>query len=127
MYQDTQVHLDEALHSQEDLREQLAIVERRNNLMMAENEEMRAALEQSERSRKLAEQELMDATERIQLLHSQVRRNNDRTRTKRQKCVRHACLRHQDSPMEVPPTPLQHQNQIFSVTFQTDNATLTFI
>ncbi|KAF3699773.1 Myosin-4 Myosin heavy chain 2b [Channa argus] len=68
---DTQIHLDEALHSQEDLREQLAIVERRNNLMMAENEDMRAALEQSERSRKLAEQELIDAGDRIQLLHSQ--------------------------------------------------------
>ncbi|KAG7234152.1 hypothetical protein INR49_005752, partial [Caranx melampygus] len=68
---DTQVHLDEALHCQEDLKEQLAIVERRNNLMMAENEEIRAALEQSERSRKLAEQELIDASERIQLLHSQ--------------------------------------------------------
>lgn len=72
--QDTQVHLDEALHSQEDLKEQLAITERRNNLMMAENEEVMAALEQSERSRKLAEQELIDVNERIQLLHSQVRR-----------------------------------------------------
>ncbi|XP_076607744.1 myosin-1B-like isoform X2 [Chaetodon auriga] len=68
---DTQVHLDEALHSQDDLKEQLAITERRNNLMMAENEEMMAALEQSERSRKLAEQELIDVSERIQLLHSQ--------------------------------------------------------
>ncbi|XP_010747839.3 myosin heavy chain, skeletal muscle, adult [Larimichthys crocea] len=68
---DTQVHLDEALHSQEDLKEQLAITERRNNLMMAENEEVMAALEQSERSRKLAEQELIDVSERIQLLHSQ--------------------------------------------------------
>ncbi|XP_026180590.1 myosin-8-like [Mastacembelus armatus] len=68
---DTQVHLDEALHNQEDLKEQLAIVERRHNLIMAENEEVRAALDQSERSRKLAEQELMDVSERIQLLHSQ--------------------------------------------------------
>ncbi|XP_039680166.1 myosin heavy chain, skeletal muscle, adult-like [Perca fluviatilis] len=68
---DAQVHLDEALHSQEDFREQLAIAERRNNLMMAENEEIRAALEQSERSRKLAEQELIDVSERIQLLNSQ--------------------------------------------------------
>ncbi|TKS91380.1 Myosin-3 Muscle embryonic myosin heavy chain [Collichthys lucidus] len=68
---DTQVHLDEALHSQEDLKEQLAITERRNNLMTAENEEVMAALEQSERSRKLAEQELIDVSERIQLLHSQ--------------------------------------------------------
>ncbi|KAM4598460.1 myosin-8-like isoform 2-T2 [Polymixia lowei] len=70
-YKDTQVHLDEALHGQEDLKEQLAIVERRSALMMAEIEEMRAALEQSERCRKLAEQELVDVSERIPLLHSQ--------------------------------------------------------
>lgn len=44
--------------------------------MMAENEEMTTALEQSERSRKLAEQELIDVSERIQLLHSQVRRRH---------------------------------------------------
>ncbi|XP_047426830.1 myosin-2-like [Mugil cephalus] len=68
---DTQVHLDEAVHSQEDLKEELAILERRNNLMGAENEEVRAALEQSERSRKASEQELMDVSERIQLLHTQ--------------------------------------------------------
>nr|XP_040046935.1 myosin heavy chain, skeletal muscle, adult-like [Gasterosteus aculeatus aculeatus] len=68
---DAQVHLDEALHSQEDFREQLAIAERRNNLMAAENEEIGAALEQSERSRRLAEQELVDVSERIQLLNSQ--------------------------------------------------------
>ncbi|XP_073462879.1 myosin-3 [Aquarana catesbeiana] len=68
---DTQIHLDDALRGQEDLKEQLAIVERRNNLMVAEVEELRAALEQTERSRKVAEQELLDATERVQLLHSQ--------------------------------------------------------
>uniref|UniRef100_A0A668AQX8 Myosin heavy chain, fast skeletal muscle-like n=1 Tax=Myripristis murdjan TaxID=586833 RepID=A0A668AQX8_9TELE len=65
------LHLDEALRSQEDLREQVAMVERRNNLMQAEVEELRAALEQTERSRKLAEQELVDASERVGLLHSQ--------------------------------------------------------
>ena len=54
------------------MKEQLAIVERRNNLMLAEIEELRAALEQTERSRKLAEQELVDASERVGLLHSQV-------------------------------------------------------
>ncbi|KAL0993351.1 hypothetical protein UPYG_G00106490 [Umbra pygmaea] len=68
---DTQVCLDNALHGQEDLKEQLAIVERRNALMMAELEEMRAALEQSERGRKLAEQELVDVSERIHPLHCQ--------------------------------------------------------
>lgn len=54
------------------MREQVAMVERRNNLMMAEIEELRAALEQTERSRKVAEQELVDASERVGLLHSQV-------------------------------------------------------
>ncbi|KAF1599832.1 UNVERIFIED_CONTAM: hypothetical protein FQV16_0016719, partial [Eudyptes robustus] len=41
------------------------------NLLQAEVEELRAALEQTERSRKVAEQELLDATERVQLLHTQ--------------------------------------------------------
>uniref|UniRef100_F6UD31 Myosin-2 n=1 Tax=Ornithorhynchus anatinus TaxID=9258 RepID=F6UD31_ORNAN len=68
---DTQLHLDDALRGQEDLKEQLAMVERRANLMQAEVEELRAALEQTERSRKIAEQELLDASERVQLLHTQ--------------------------------------------------------
>ncbi|XP_078426876.1 myosin-4 [Cetorhinus maximus] len=68
---DTQLHLDDALRSQEDLKEQLAMVERRSGLQQAEIEEMRAALEQTDRSRKIAEQELVDVTERVQLLHSQ--------------------------------------------------------
>ena len=50
----------------------MAIVERRNNLMQAELEELRSSLEQTERGRKLAEQELLDLSERVQLLHSQV-------------------------------------------------------
>ncbi|XP_065549859.1 myosin heavy chain, skeletal muscle, adult-like isoform X2 [Lathamus discolor] len=68
---DTQIHLDDALRTQEDLKEQVAMVERRANLLQAEVEELRASLEQTERSRKLAEQELLDATERVQLLHTQ--------------------------------------------------------
>ncbi|KFU99508.1 Myosin-3, partial [Pterocles gutturalis] len=74
---DTQIHLDDALRTQEDLKEQVAMVERRANLLQAEVEELqeieelRAALEQTERSRKVAEQELMDASERVQLLHTQ--------------------------------------------------------
>ncbi|XP_044309524.1 myosin-3 [Varanus komodoensis] len=68
---DTQLHLDDALRGQEDLKEQLAMIERRANLMQAEIEELRAALEQTERGRKIAEQELLDATERVQLLHTQ--------------------------------------------------------
>lgn len=54
------------------MKEQVAMSERRSNLVQAEMEEIRAALEQTERSRKLVEQELLDASERVQLLHSQV-------------------------------------------------------
>ncbi|XP_069785589.1 myosin-4-like [Narcine bancroftii] len=68
---EAQIHIDDILRSNEDLKEQLAISERRNSLQQAEIEELRAALEQTERARKLAEQELTDANERVQLLHSQ--------------------------------------------------------
>lgn len=54
------------------MKEQVSVSERRSNLMQAEMEEVRAALEQTERSRKLAEQELLDASDRVQLLHAQV-------------------------------------------------------
>ena len=47
-------------------------MERRNNLLQAELEELRAVVEHTERSRKLAEQELIETSERVQLLHSQV-------------------------------------------------------
>uniref|UniRef100_A0A8C8J5F7 Myosin-7 n=1 Tax=Oncorhynchus tshawytscha TaxID=74940 RepID=A0A8C8J5F7_ONCTS len=43
----------------------------RNNLMQAELQELRTCLDQTERGRKLAEQELLDVNERVQLLHSQ--------------------------------------------------------
>ena len=49
------------------------MTERRNGLLLAEVEELRALLEQSERARKLAEQELHDCSERVNLLHAQVR------------------------------------------------------
>ncbi|XP_047446426.1 myosin-7 isoform X2 [Mugil cephalus] len=68
---DAQLQLDDALRANDDMKENMAIVERRNNLLQAELEELRAALEQTERSRKLAEQELLDVSERVQLLHSQ--------------------------------------------------------
>ncbi|XP_059201185.1 myosin-7-like isoform X2 [Centropristis striata] len=68
---DAQLQLDDSLRSNEDLKENIAIVERRNNLLQAELEELRTALEQTERCRKLAEQELLDVSERVQLLHSQ--------------------------------------------------------
>lgn len=70
--QEQTLHLDEALRSQEEQKDQVAMMERRSCLMQAEVEELRAALEQSDRSRKLAEQELADACERMGMLHSQV-------------------------------------------------------
>ncbi|XP_035631544.1 myosin heavy chain, fast skeletal muscle-like [Oncorhynchus keta] len=68
---DAQILLDDAVRESEDMKEQAAMVERRNGLMMTEIEELRAALEQTERGRKVAEQELVDASERVGLLHSQ--------------------------------------------------------
>ncbi|XP_029686712.1 myosin-7 [Takifugu rubripes] len=68
---DSQLQLDESLRVNDEIKENIAIVERRNNLLQAEVEELRASLEQTERSRKLAEQELLDVSERVQLLHSQ--------------------------------------------------------
>lgn len=70
--QDLQIQLDDLARAHEDLKEHLALAERRNNLQQTEIEELRNALEQTERVRKLAEQELLDVTERVQLLHSQV-------------------------------------------------------
>ncbi|XP_068437510.1 myosin-6-like [Clinocottus analis] len=68
---DVQLQLDDALRANDDLKENIAMVERRNTLMQAELDELRSVVEQTERARKLAEQELLDVTERVQLLHSQ--------------------------------------------------------
>ncbi|XP_046731938.1 myosin-7-like [Silurus meridionalis] len=68
---DCQIQLDDYIHANDDLKENNAIVERRNILLQAEIEELRNVLEQTERVRKLAEQELLDVSERVQLLHSQ--------------------------------------------------------
>ncbi|XP_075067299.1 myosin-6 [Mixophyes fleayi] len=68
---DTQIHLDDTIRANEELKENIAIVERRNMLLQAELEELRSLLEQTERARKLAEQELIETSERVQLLHSQ--------------------------------------------------------
>uniref|UniRef100_A0A8V1AKG8 Myosin-7 n=1 Tax=Gallus gallus TaxID=9031 RepID=A0A8V1AKG8_CHICK len=66
---DTQLQLDDVVRANEDLKENIAIVERRNNLLQSELEELRAMVEQSERARKLAEQELIEASERVQKSH----------------------------------------------------------
>uniref|UniRef100_A0A8C3R9T5 Myosin heavy chain 7B n=1 Tax=Cyanoderma ruficeps TaxID=181631 RepID=A0A8C3R9T5_9PASS len=68
---DLQIELDDTQRHNDDLKEQVGALERHNNLLVAEVEELRAALEQAERSRKLAEQELLETTERATLLQSQ--------------------------------------------------------
>ncbi|XP_068120018.1 myosin-1B-like [Hyperolius riggenbachi] len=68
---DLQIQLDELGRANDDLKEHLALAERRNLLQQTEIEELRTALEQTEKIRKVAEQELLDVTERVQLLHSQ--------------------------------------------------------
>ncbi|XP_042365992.1 myosin-6-like [Plectropomus leopardus] len=68
---DAQLQLDDALRANDDLKENIGIMERRNNLLQAELDELRSVVEQTERGRKLAEQELLDVSERVQLLHSQ--------------------------------------------------------
>ncbi|XP_075384056.1 myosin-7B [Tenrec ecaudatus] len=62
---------DEEQRLAAELREQAQALERRAALLASELEELRAALEQGERCRRLAEQELVEATERLNLLHSQ--------------------------------------------------------
>uniref|UniRef100_A0A8C2ZHH2 Myosin-7B n=1 Tax=Cyclopterus lumpus TaxID=8103 RepID=A0A8C2ZHH2_CYCLU len=68
---DIQLELDDTVHRNDQLKEQVAMTERRHNLLSAEVEELRALLEQNDRARKLAEHELLETTERVNLLHSQ--------------------------------------------------------
>nr|XP_026694242.1 myosin-6-like [Ciona intestinalis] len=68
---DLEMQVDEAQRHAEDLQEQSAVIERRGNLLTAEIEELRSALEQAERGRKLAETELLDSSERSNMLHTQ--------------------------------------------------------
>ncbi|KAM4692080.1 myosin-1B-like isoform 2-T2 [Rhinophrynus dorsalis] len=66
-----QMQVDELSRANGDLKENLGLAERKTLLQHSEIEEITAALEQTEKARKLAEHELLDTTERVQLLHSQ--------------------------------------------------------
>uniref|UniRef100_H0V075 Myosin heavy chain 15 n=1 Tax=Cavia porcellus TaxID=10141 RepID=H0V075_CAVPO len=68
---DLQMQLDDSTHLNSDLKEQVAVVERRNSLLQSELEELRSLQEQTERGRKLAEKELLEATDRVNLFHIQ--------------------------------------------------------
>merc|ERR1712226_401630 len=62
---------NEAERRNEDIGEQMAVTERRSNLLTGEIEELRNAVEQAERGRKLAETGLNESNERSNLLHTQ--------------------------------------------------------
>uniref|UniRef100_A0A4W2F3Z1 Uncharacterized protein n=1 Tax=Bos indicus x Bos taurus TaxID=30522 RepID=A0A4W2F3Z1_BOBOX len=68
---DLQVQVDDSTCMNSELKEQVAVAERRNALLQAEVEELRSLQEQTERSRRLAEEELLEATEKINLFHAQ--------------------------------------------------------
>ncbi|KAM9583763.1 LOW QUALITY PROTEIN: uncharacterized protein MYH16 [Trichechus inunguis] len=68
---DLQVQMDEDTWQHEELRKQKNLQEWRLSLLQTELEEVRSALEGSERSRKLLEQEVMEITERHNELNVQ--------------------------------------------------------
>lgn len=68
---DSTVKLDDSQRSTEEFREQCAVSERRVGLMTSEIDELRVGLEQAERCRKQAENDLMEANERANMLHTQ--------------------------------------------------------
>ncbi|KAK2091894.1 Myosin-15 [Saguinus oedipus] len=69
--QDLQMQLDDSTHLNSDLKDQVAMAERRNSLLQSELEELRSLQEQTERGCRLSEQELLEATERISLFYTQ--------------------------------------------------------
>uniref|UniRef100_A0A8C9Y9J7 Uncharacterized protein n=1 Tax=Sander lucioperca TaxID=283035 RepID=A0A8C9Y9J7_SANLU len=66
-----QVYLEDKVQLTNQLKEQVVLLERRCSLMTAEEEELRAILEQTDRGRKMAEHELVEVTERVNLLATQ--------------------------------------------------------
>eukprot|EP00066_Takifugu_rubripes_P028957 XP_011618223.1 PREDICTED: myosin-7B [Takifugu rubripes] len=66
-----QLELDEKLYLLSQLKEQIVMLERRCSLLTAEEEELRGILEQTDRSRKVAEHELVEVAETVNLLTKQ--------------------------------------------------------
>lgn len=66
------MQLEDSTRLNSELKEQVAVAERRNTLLQSELEELRSFQEQTERGRRLAEEELLEATEKINLFHAQV-------------------------------------------------------
>lgn len=72
LLQELQQQLDDSMYQNKDLKEQVSLAEQRNTLLQAELEELKSLQEQTERGYKLAEKELLEATEKINLFHTQV-------------------------------------------------------
>lgn len=66
------MELEDRVQLTNQLQEQVVLLERRCSLMTAEEEELRGILEQTDRARKMAETELTEASERANLLTTQV-------------------------------------------------------
>lgn len=77
---DLDVKNDDADRSLDNIREEVSIKTRRSEMLSTELEELRANIEQIERARKLAEQELIESRDRATLLHAQ---NNNLINQKR--------------------------------------------
>nr|KAF6379487.1 myosin heavy chain 15 [Myotis myotis] len=69
---DLWVHLDDSTHLNSELKEQVAMAQQRNSLLQSQLEELRSLQEQTECGRRLAEEELLEAMERIHIFHTQV-------------------------------------------------------
>ncbi|KAM9635884.1 LOW QUALITY PROTEIN: myosin-15 [Trichechus inunguis] len=68
---DFQAHLDDSTRPNSDLKEQVAVAEAwHNSLLQPELEELRALQKQTERGHRLAEEELLETTERINLFYT---------------------------------------------------------
>ncbi|XP_076597238.1 myosin-7-like [Chaetodon auriga] len=66
-----QVELEDKVQLTNQLREQIVLLERRCSLMTAEEEELRGILDQTDHVRKMAEHELVEVAERVNLLTTQ--------------------------------------------------------
>ncbi|XP_069033862.1 myosin-7B-like [Embiotoca jacksoni] len=66
-----QVELEDKVQLTNQLREQIVLLERRCSLMTAEEEELRGILETIDRARKMAEHELVEVAERVNLITTQ--------------------------------------------------------
>lgn len=63
-----QDQMDEDQRIHEEMREQYSVQERKLNILISELEEVRSSLESNERARKIAEQELIEITERVNMM-----------------------------------------------------------